>query len=110
MQEVDEASPGSRNSHDEGLFSEDEAVCAKAVARLKCALIGSDRRKRDVIERGVLPRLLALVSDGGKSHALRTNAVYVLGSIAKGHQMHMRALVEADLGPLLLNSEFGGQK
>ena len=42
--------------YEDDLFSEDPTKCYAALLRLRSSLIGSDRQKHAVVERGMLPR------------------------------------------------------
>lgn len=67
-------------------------------------MIGSNRQKGSVIAQGVVPRLLQLLSDtsGGVGERVRLESAVTLGSLAKGTDQHVRALIELGVVPPLL--------
>jgi len=86
------------------LFSNEEEKCFHAVIQLKSALIGSNRAKNRVIEAGVVPRLLNLLTDPNITNTdLKVAVAYTLGSIAKGSSHHMKVLLGCDITAVLLN-------
>jgi hypothetical protein len=86
------------------LFSNDEEKCFQAIIQLKSALIGSNKAKNRVIEAGVVPRLLNLLTEPTVSHPdLKVAVAYALGSIAKGSDQHLKVLLDCDVVPVLLN-------
>ena len=80
---------------------------AQTVALLSClrnAVIGNNKQKTNVIALGAVPRLLQfLLEENGVEVALLTEAASVLGSLAKGSEENVKALVEAGAVPVLLN-------
>lgn len=68
-------------------------------------MIGSNRAKNRVIEAGVVPRLINLLSEpnNATNPDLKVAVAYALGSIAKGSEGHMKVLLDGDLVPVLLN-------
>ena len=67
-------------------------------SQLKSALIGSNKAKNRVIEAGVVPRLLNLLTDPNVNNTdLRVAVAYTLGSIAKGSVHHMKVLLSCDI-------------
>lgn len=67
-------------------------------------MIGSNRQKGSVIAQGVVPRLLQLLSDttGTVSPRIRLESVVTLGSLAKGTDQHVLALIDLGVVPLIL--------
>ena len=65
---------------------------------LKNSVIGSNRQKGSVIAQGVVPRLLQLLCDPNNAYddKIRLEAAVTLGSLAKGTDQHVLALI--DLG------------
>lgn len=67
-------------------------------------MIGSNKTKNRVIEAGVVPRLLNLLTEPSVSHPdLKVAVVYALGSIAKGSDQHLKVLLDCDIVSVLLN-------
>jgi len=71
---------------------------------LKNSVIGSNRQKGSVIAQGVVPRLLQLLGDtsGTISDRIRLESAVTLGSLAKGTDQHVLALIDLGVVPLLL--------
>ena len=75
MQDVD-----TNRAFFEDLFSNDEEKCFQAIIQLKSALIGSNKAKNRVIEAGVVPRLLNLLTEPTVTHPdLKVSVAYALG-------------------------------
>ena len=51
---------------------------------LRSLLIGSNRQKHRIIEQGIVPRLINLLSESSTSTELRISVAYTICSIAKG--------------------------
>lgn len=86
------------------IFSNDEEKCFQAIIQLKSSLIGSNKAKNRVIEAGVVPRLLNLLTEPTVTHPdLKVAVAYALGSIAKGSDQHLKVLLDCDVVPVLLN-------
>ena len=62
------------------MFSNDEEKCFHAVIQLKSLLIGSNKAKNRIIEAGVVPRLLNLLTEPSLTD-LKVAVAYALGSI-----------------------------
>ncbi|XP_059488558.1 armadillo repeat-containing protein 8-like isoform X2 [Neocloeon triangulifer] len=86
----------------EEIYSSDEAKCLNALICLKNAVIGSNRQKGFVVQHGVVSRLVQIVSCESSPQSVRIEATIILGSIAKGADEHVRALVEMNLIPMLV--------
>jgi len=71
---------------------------------LKNSVIGSNRQKGSVIAQGVVPRLLQLLGDmsGTIGDRIRLESAVTLGSLAKGTDQHVLALIDLGVVPLLL--------
>lgn len=67
-------------------------------------MIGSNRQKGSVIAQGVVPRLLQLLGDptGTVSDRIRLESAVTLGSLAKGTDQHVLALIDLGVIPFLL--------
>ena len=71
---------------------------------LKNSVIGSNRQKGSVIAQGVVPRLLQLLSNNneGSNDRIRLEAAVTLGSLAKGTDQHILALIDLGVVTTLL--------
>lgn len=71
---------------------------------LKNSVIGSNRQKGSVIAQGVVPRLLQLLGDTSDTVCdhVRLESAVTLGSLAKGTDQHVLALIDLGVVPLLL--------
>ncbi|KAH0560351.1 armadillo repeat-containing protein 8-like [Cotesia glomerata] len=109
----------SSRSYIDELYSTDPQKCLDALICLKNSVIGSNRQKGSVIAQGVVPRLLQLLNDYNqpqpRSHSttasspevtagerIRLEAVVTLGSLAKGTDQHVLALIDLGVVPLIL--------
>jgi hypothetical protein len=72
---------------------------------LKNSVIGSNRQKGHVIAQGIVPRLLQLVGDNMLPTQIKVEATVTLGSLAKGTEDHVKALVDLNIVPVLINGE-----
>lgn len=72
---------------------------------LKNSVIGSNRQKGHVIAQGIVPRLLQLVGDNMMPMQIKVEATVTLGSLAKGTEDHVKALVDLNIVPVLINGE-----
>ena len=73
-----------------------------AVATLKNSVIGSQRQKNNIVEHGVIARLIHLLVDPEMNSKIKTDVVYILGSIINGSESNLKSLNEADLANILL--------
>jgi len=73
---------------------------------LKNAVIGSNRQKATVFSEGVVPRLKQLLRDPSVPIHIKTEATVTLGSLAKGTDDHVQALVDNGIVPILLSGKF----
>lgn len=94
----------SSRSYIDELYSPDVTRCMEAIVRLKNSVIGSNRQKGSVIQQGVVPRLLQLLSGNVSSNNVKIEATITLGSLAKGTEEHIKALVDMGIVPLLINT------
>lgn len=85
------------------LFSSDQEKCYNGVIRLKGSLIGSNRQKHLIVERGILPRLISLLGNSESQSELQVAIAQTLGSVAKGMETHLKALIDCGVVPVLLN-------
>ncbi|XP_066992142.1 armadillo repeat-containing protein 8 [Anabrus simplex] len=94
----------SSRSYIDELYSPDGEKCLQAIICLKNSVIGSNRQKGHVIAQGVVPRLLQLLGDTTLSPEIKVEATITLGSLAKGTEEHIKALVDLGVVPMLINS------
>ncbi|KAG8041237.1 hypothetical protein G9C98_002225 [Cotesia typhae] len=116
----------SSRSYIDELYSPDSQKCLDALICLKNSVIGSNRQKGSVIAQGVVPRLLQLLNDYNQPQTrslstttttslstisstevtagerIRLEAVVTLGSLAKGTDQHVLALIDLGVVPLIL--------
>ncbi|XP_014615525.1 PREDICTED: armadillo repeat-containing protein 8-like [Polistes canadensis] len=94
----------SSRSYIDELYSPDPHKCVQAIICLKNSVIGSNRQKGSVIAQGVVPRLLQLLgnSSGPLAERIQLESAVTLGSLAKGTDQHVLALIELGVVPLLL--------
>lgn len=69
----------SSRSYIDELYSSDTASVVEALVTLKNAVIGSNRQKSSVIQQGVVPRLLQLMTDPDMDPAIRLEATITIG-------------------------------
>ncbi|XP_013190820.1 armadillo repeat-containing protein 8 [Amyelois transitella] len=84
----------SSRSYIDELYSSDETKIIEALVTLKNSVIGSNRQKTSVIQQGVVPRLLQLMSDEALDPNIRLEATITIGSLAKGTQENVSSLVD----------------
>ncbi|XP_043502539.1 armadillo repeat-containing protein 8-like isoform X3 [Polistes fuscatus] len=86
----------SSRSYIDELYSPDPHKCLQAIICLKNSVIGSNRQKGSVIAQGVVPRLLQLLgnSSGPLAERIQLESAVTLGSLAKGTDQHVLALIE----------------
>ncbi|KAF4525458.1 hypothetical protein B566_EDAN004870, partial [Ephemera danica] len=90
----------SSRSYIDEIYSSDAEKCLNALIRLKNSVIGSNRQKGSVVQQGVVPRLMQLISNSNSEPSIRVEATIILGSIAKGSNEHVQALVDMGVIPL----------
>jgi len=74
-----------------------------AVKVLKNSVIGSKKQKEQIIEQGLLARLVHLLMDDAVCPRIKTNVVHIFGSISKGSDMTVRSLSDAGVVKILLS-------
>lgn len=94
----------SSRSYIDELYSPDPHKCLQAIICLKNSVIGSNRQKGSVIAQGVVPRLLQLLgnSSGPLVERIQLESAVTLGSLAKGTDQNVLALIDLGVVPLLL--------
>lgn len=84
----------SSRSYIDELYSSDVVKVVGALVSLKNSVIGSNKQKTSVIQQGVVPRLLQLMSDEALDPTIRLEATITIGSLAKGTAENVTSLVE----------------
>ncbi|CAH2090865.1 unnamed protein product [Euphydryas editha] len=84
----------SSRSYIDELYSPNEEKIIEALVTLKNSVIGSNRQKSSVIEQGIVPRLLQLMTDDGLDPNIRLEATITIGSLAKGTPENVASLVD----------------
>ncbi|CAK1544927.1 unnamed protein product [Leptosia nina] len=84
----------SSRSYIDELYSSDVTKVLEALITLKNSVIGSNRQKSSVIQQGIVPRLLQLMSEQNWDPNIRLEATITIGSLAKGTSENVNALVE----------------
>ncbi|ELU07690.1 hypothetical protein CAPTEDRAFT_150039 [Capitella teleta] len=85
----------------EQIFDPDPKCWFHAVRNIKNGIIGNNWQKEQLITLGVVPRLLQFMVDEGVPLDLRLECAVVLGSLAKGRESNVRALIDAGCVPIL---------
>ena len=85
------------------LYENTEERVGSAVAALKNSVIGSQRQKNNIIEQGVLARLIHILVDREMSSRVKTDVVYILRSIINGSDSNLKSLNDIDLVSTLLH-------
>lgn len=86
----------------EKLYENDYDQCQEALISLKNAVIGSNRQKAYVINQGVVPRLITLITNKDIPLNVRMDAIIVIGSLAKGTEEQVRSLIDYDIVRIFL--------
>lgn len=115
----------SRSYIDDLYTNDDSAKVQESLICLKNVVIGSDRQKNMVISQGIVPRLMAILNEPNAPLNLRYDAaivlgsfililfifssinskiIFSLGSLSKGSEENVRALIDAELIQLLLTT------
>ncbi|XP_045766552.1 armadillo repeat-containing protein 8-like [Maniola jurtina] len=84
----------SSRSYIDELYSSNPEKVMEALVTLKNSVIGSNRQKSSVIQQGIVPRLLQLMTDDGLDPNIRLEATITIGSLAKGTPENVASLVE----------------
>jgi len=92
-----------RASFIDNLYDNREDTVSSAVVNLKNAVIGSQKQKDNIIEQGVLARLIHLLVDPEIPTQIKTDVVYILGSITNGSDANVKSLNDVDAVNLLIN-------
>jgi len=92
-----------RSSYIDNLYDSHQDKVGSAVVMLKNAVIGSQKQKDTIIEQGVLARLIGLLVDPDIPTRIKTDVVYILGSITNGSEANVKSLNDIDVVAILLN-------
>ncbi|XP_061378216.1 armadillo repeat-containing protein 8-like isoform X3 [Danaus plexippus] len=84
----------SSRSYIDEIYSSNPEKLLEALVTLKNSVIGSNRQKSSVIQQGIVPRLLQLMTDDGLDPNIRLEATITIGSLAKGTPENVASLVE----------------
>ncbi|XP_026489080.1 armadillo repeat-containing protein 8-like [Vanessa tameamea] len=84
----------SSRSYIDELYSPNQEKIMDALVTLKNSVIGSNRQKSSVIEQGIVPRLLQLMTDDCLDPNIRLEATITIGSLAKGTPENVASLVD----------------
>ncbi|XP_013393679.1 armadillo repeat-containing protein 8 isoform X2 [Lingula anatina] len=78
----------------EEVFGQDPDNWLQGVVTMKNAAIGNNKQKAQLINMGVVPRLLQFMLDDQSSTELRVESAVVLGSLAKGTLENIQSLID----------------
>jgi len=98
----------SSRSYIDQLYSTDQEICGQAIITLRNAVIGSSKRKEQVVEQGILARLVHLMVDPDTNPRLKTDVVHTVSSIARGTDSNIKTLVDSGVVSILLNGLVSG--
>uniref|UniRef100_A0A2H8TMM3 Armadillo repeat-containing protein 8 n=1 Tax=Melanaphis sacchari TaxID=742174 RepID=A0A2H8TMM3_9HEMI len=88
----------------DNLYTQDNVKCYQALNFVKNSIMGSNKQKGIVIANGILPRLLQVLPDQSKTPEIRLETVVILGSLAKGTEDQVKALVDANVVTYIFNA------
>lgn len=86
----------------DSVYSSDQEKCLKAIMFMKNNVIGSNKQKENVIERGVVPRLLQLILDETVKEPLCYECIAIICSLSKGTPEHLRVIINVGTVPVLI--------
>lgn len=90
-------------SYIDDLYSNDDSTkVQESLICLKNVVIGSDKQKNIAISQGIVPRLMAILDEQNTPLNIRYDAAIVLGSLSKGSDENVHALIDVELIQLLL--------
>lgn len=69
---------------------------------IKNNVIGSNKNKENIIERGIVPRLLKLILDETVKEQLCHESIAIICSLAKGTSDHLRVIIDVGTVPVLM--------
>ncbi|RWS24853.1 hypothetical protein B4U80_03492, partial [Leptotrombidium deliense] len=81
---------------------DNETKCLMAAVSLKNIVIGSNKQKEHIIEMGILPRLLQLMTET-KNEELVCEIGTILCSLTKGTEKHIKVIIEVGAVCTLIN-------
>jgi len=95
---------GSCSSYVDNLYALENEKCLNAVIYIKNMIIGSNKQKDNIVQQGMVPRLIQLIGDPHGSDKLKLEVIAVIGSLARGDENHIKSLTNAGVIPFLLNN------
>ncbi|XP_050666551.1 armadillo repeat-containing protein 8-like [Leptidea sinapis] len=93
----------SSRSYIDELYSSDAGKVLEALIALKNSVIGSNRQKSSVIQQGIVPRLLQLMSGQNMDPNIKLEATITIGSLAKGTPDNVALLIEQGAATALVD-------
>lgn len=90
-------------SYMDDLYSNDWEKCQTSIVCIKNSVIGSNKQKGSVIAQGIIPRLNELLQDRSVKTEVRLEACVTVGSLAKGTDDHIEALLKYDTIQILIS-------
>ncbi|VVD03512.1 unnamed protein product [Leptidea sinapis] len=93
----------SSRSYIDELYSSDAGKVLEALIALKNSVIGSNRQKSSVIQQGIVPRLLQLMSGQNMDSNIKLEATITIGSLAKGTPDNVALLIEQGAATALVD-------
>lgn len=84
------------------LYSQDIAKNQDALICLKNAVIGSNKQKGSIISQGIVPKLITFLTQECYPLNIRLDAAIVIGSLAKGTESHVKALIDSRVVQIML--------
>jgi len=92
------------SSYVDNLYAIENEKCLNAVIYIKNMIIGSNKQKDNIVQQGMVPRLIQLLGDPIASDELKLEVITVIGSLARGDENHIKSLTSAGVIPFLLNN------
>lgn len=71
-------------------------------------MIGNKRQKIDLINQGVVDKLLNILNDGNQPERVKIESVIVLGSLAKGDEQNVNVILSSGALPTLITGKRTG--
>ncbi|KAG4070175.1 hypothetical protein HA402_003865 [Bradysia odoriphaga] len=84
------------------LYSADYVEIQDALITLKNQVIGSNKQKGSVISQGLLPKLVSFITLDEVPLSVKLDAAIVIGSLAKGTESHVSALIDCRIVDIML--------
>ncbi|XP_041374244.1 armadillo repeat-containing protein 8-like [Gigantopelta aegis] len=93
----------------EDVFCNEPDKWMEAVRNVKNMVIGNNKQKSEMISQGIMPRLLQWMIDELSPINLRTESAVVLGSLSKGTDDNINAIVDAGCVSVLLKGWYSSE-